>query len=218
MRFDGLHQIGLNRIFEQDRHRAVCLQIFGVNGAAVFGVGDEDVAQTLFQIADVFGKAEYRHHFGGNGDIKTVRAHHTVNGFTHAIDDVAQLAVVHIDHAPPQHAFGVDVQLVALIDMVVEHRGKQIICRTDGVKISGEVQVDVFHRQNLGIAAACRAAFHAEHRPQRRFAQGNHGIFADVAQRVRQTDGYGGLPSPAGVGLMAVTKISLPCFCGSLNA
>jgi hypothetical protein len=44
----------------------------------------------------------------------------------------------------------------------------------------------------LGIAAARRAAFDAEHRPQRRFAQGDNRIFADVAQRVRQTDGHGG--------------------------
>ena len=179
--FDGLYQVRLNRIFEQCRHRAIRFQIFGVNGAAVFGVGDKDVAQTLFQIADVFGKAEYRHHFGGNGNVETVGAHHTVNRFAHAIDDVAQLAVVHIDHATPQHTFRIDVQLVALVDMVIEHGGEQVIRRTDGVKVAGEVQVDVFHRQNLGIAAACRAAFNTKHRTQRRLAQGNNRVFADMA-------------------------------------
>ena len=190
--FNGLHQVRLNRIFEQCRHRAIRFQIFGINRAAVFGVGDEDVAQTLFQIADVFGKAEYRHHFGGNGNVETVRTHHAVNRFAHTVDDVAQLTVVHIDRTTPQDAFRIDVQLVALVDMVVEHGGKQVICRTDGVKIAGKVQVDVFHRQNLGIAAACGAAFDAEHRTQRRLAQGDHRVFADMAQCVRQTNGYSG--------------------------
>ena len=60
------------------------------------------------------------------------------------------------------------------------------------MEVAGEVQVDVFHRQNLGIAATRCAAFNAEYRPQRRFAQGDNGVFADVAQRVRQTDGHGG--------------------------
>ena len=190
--FDGLHQVGLDGVFEQCRHRAVCFQVFGVNGAAVFGVGDEDVAQTLFQIADVFGKAEYRHDFGGDGDVEAVGTNHAVNGFAHAVDDVAQLAVVHIDHTTPQDAFRIDIQFIALVDMVVEHGGEQVIRRTDSVEVAGEVQINVFHRQNLGIAAARRAAFDAEHRPQRRLAQGDNGVFADVAQRVRQTDGDGG--------------------------
>ena len=179
--FDGLYQVRLNRIFEQCRHRAIRFQIFGVNRAAVFGIGDKDVAQTLFQIADVFGKTEYRHHFGGNGNIKTVRTHHAVNRFAHAVDDVAQLTVVHIDHATPQHAFRIDVQLIALIDMVVEHGGEQVIRRTDGVKVAGKVQVNVFHRQNLGIAAACRTTFNTKHRTQRRLAQGDNRVFADMA-------------------------------------
>ena len=187
-----MYQVRLNRIFEQCRHRAIRFQIFGVNGAAVFGVGDKDVAQTLFQIADVFGKTEYRHHFGGNGNVETVRTHHAVNRFAHTVDDVAQLAVVHIDHATPQHAFRIDVQLVALIDMVVEHGGEQVIRRTNGVEVAREVQIDVFHRQHLGIAAACRAAFNTKHRTQRRFAQGDNRIFTDVAQCIRQTDGYSG--------------------------
>ena len=137
--FDGLHQVGLDGVFEQCRHRAVCFQIFGVNGAAVLGVGDKDIAQTLFQIADVFGETEYCHDFGGDGDVEAVGTNHAVNGFAHAVDDVAQLAVVHINHAPPQHAFGVDVQLIALVDMVVEHGSKQVIRRADGVEVAGKV-------------------------------------------------------------------------------
>ena len=189
----GLHQIRLDGVFQKCGHRTVGVQVFGVNGAAVFGVGNQNVAQTVFQVGQVFGQAEYGHHFGCHGDVEAVGTQHAVGRFAVAADDVAQLAVVHVHRAPPQHAFGVDVQRVALIDVVVEHGGKQVVGRTDGVEVAGEVQVDVFHRQNLRITAARRAALDAEHGAQRRFAHGDHGLFADVVQRVGQTDGYRGL-------------------------
>jgi len=76
------------------------------------------------------------------------------------------VGVVDIGHAPPQDAFGVDVQLVALVDVVVEHGGEQVIRRTDSVEVAGEVKVDVLHGHDLGVTAARRAAprVRAEHR------------------------------------------------------
>ena len=189
----GLHQIRLDGVFQKCGHRAVGVQVFSVNGATVFGVGNQDVAQTVFQVGQVFGQTEYGHDFGCHGDVEAVGTQHAVGRLAVAADDVAQLAVVHVHRAPPQHAFGVDVQRVALIDVVVEHGGKQIVGRADGVEVAGEVQVDVFHRQNLRITAARRAALDAEHGAQRRFAHGDHGLFADVVQCVGQADGYRGL-------------------------
>ena len=43
-----LHEVGLNGVFEQRRHCAVGVQIFGVNGLIIKGVGNQDVAQPLF--------------------------------------------------------------------------------------------------------------------------------------------------------------------------
>ena len=39
---------------------------------------------------------------------------------------------------------------------------EQIVRRADGVEVAGEVQVDVLHRHDLGVAAAGGAALHAE--------------------------------------------------------
>ena len=62
-------------------------------------------------------------------------------------------------------------QLVAVVDVVVQHRGQQVVGQLDGVEVAGEVEVDVLHRHHLGVAAAGRTAFHAEARAQRRLAQ-----------------------------------------------
>jgi hypothetical protein len=80
------------------------------------------------------------------------------------------------------------------------------------VEVAGEVQVDVLHRHDLRIAAAGRAALHAEARAERGFAQQ---IIAFLPMRLRPSPRptvVVVLPSPAGVGLIAVTRISLPSF------
>ena len=114
-------------------------------------------------------------------------------------------------HALPGDLLGVDAQGVALLDVVVQHGGQQVVGRADGVEIAGEVEVDVLHGHHLGVAAAGGAALDAEHRAQGGLPQGDHGVFAQTVRRpsARPTVVVV-LPSPAGVGLMAVTRISLP--------
>jgi hypothetical protein len=63
---------------------------------------------------------------------------------------------------------------------------EQIVRRGDGVEVAGEVEVDVLHRHHLGVAAAGGAALDAEARPERRLAQAQHRLLADVIERVGQ--------------------------------
>jgi len=52
---------------------------------------------------------------------------------------------------------------------VCVHDGReQIVRQRDGVVVAGQVQVECFHRQHLGLAAAGRPALHAKDRPERR--------------------------------------------------
>ena len=50
--------------------------------------------------------------------------------------------------------FHINPQGVALLNMVVQHGGQQIVGRANGVKVPGKMQVDVLHGHHLGIAAA----------------------------------------------------------------
>ena len=191
--FQGLDQVGLDGILEQGRHGALGLQIMGSDRLIVVGIAHDDPAQAGLQIHQVRGQAENGHDFGGNGDVEAVLPRHTLHPAAQAIHDIAQLAVVHIHAALPCDLLDIDPQGVALLDVVVEHGGQQIVGCADSVKIAGEVEVDILHGHHLGVAAAGRAALDAEHRTQRGLPQGQHGVFADLAQAVRQADAGGGL-------------------------
>ena len=101
---------------------------------------------------------------------------------------------------------------VAPVDVVVDHRGEQVVRRRDGVEVAGEVEVDVLHRHDLGIAAAGGAALDAEAGPERGLAQAHHRLLADAVEASPRPTVVVVLPSPAGVGLMAVTRTSLPSW------
>ena len=80
----------------------------------------------------------------------------------------------------PCYVFGVYAEGVALLNVVIQHSRKQIIGSADGVKVAREVEVDVLHRNNLGIAAAGSAALYTENRSERRLSQRNAYILADA--------------------------------------
>ena len=77
--------------------------------------------------------------------------------------------------------------------MVIEHRSEQVVCSADGVEVAGEVQVDVFHRNDLRIAAACCTALDAEDRAQRRLTQSDEHVLAELLHAVGQADSGRGL-------------------------
>ncbi len=62
----------------------------------------------------------------------------------------------------------------------------------NGVEIAGEMQIDVFHRHHLRIAATGRATFHAEGWTEAWLAQAQHRLLADMVERVGQPHGCGG--------------------------
>ena len=70
---------------------------------------------------------------------------------------------------------------------------EQVVRGRDGVEVAGEMQVDVFHRHDLGIAAAGRAALHAEAGTEARLAQADDRLLADAVEAVAEADGGGGL-------------------------
>ena len=98
--------------------------------------------------------------------------------------------------------------------MVVEHGRQKVVGGTDGMKVAREVQVDVLHGNYLRIAAASRAAFHAEYRTQRRLTQGHSTLHAATAQRVSQADGGGRLAFSCGSGIDRRHKHEFALVCG----
>ncbi|CAI8364817.1 MAG: Uncharacterised protein [Rhodospirillaceae bacterium] len=120
--FQRLNQIGLHRLLQQHGHRAVSLDIAAVDGGAVAAVGDDDIAQPLLEIIQIGGQAQDRHDFRSNRDVETRLTRETVGHAAQRGHHVAQGAVVHIQHAAPDHPAGVDPLLIAPVDVVLDHR------------------------------------------------------------------------------------------------
>ena len=58
------------------------------------------------------------------------------------------------------------LQLVAVHEMRLDHGRQQVVGRADGVDVAGEVEVEVLHRDDLGVATAGGAALDAEDRTE----------------------------------------------------
>ncbi len=147
----------------------------------------------FFRSSTEVDEAEDRHHLGGDHDVEAVLARIAVGGAAERDRDVAQRAVVHVEDALPGDAADVDPELVAVVDVVVDHRREQVVGELDRAEVAGEVEVDVLHRHHLRVAAAGRAALHAEHRAERGLAQADHRLLADVVERVAEADRGGRL-------------------------
>ena len=120
--FQRLHQIGLQGIAQQHRHRAIGADIAGGHRLAVGILADHDPAQPRLKIGQIRGQAQDRHHLGGHGDVEAAFARLAVGGAAKPDHRMAQRAVVHVHHPPPCHPARVDPQFIAPMDVVVDHR------------------------------------------------------------------------------------------------
>ena len=167
------------------------LQVLGGDLAAPQGGAHDDAVQPGLQVFDVGGQAQDGHDLRGHGDVVAGLALDALAALRDG--DLAERPVVQVDHARPGDVVGIDLEVVALEEMVVEHGRAEVVRRADGVDVAGEVQVDVFHGDDLRVAAAGRAALDPEARAQRGLAQGGDGLLADLVQGHGETHVGGGL-------------------------
>ena len=106
--FKGLNQVRVDGILEQGGHGALSLEVSGCHGAAVEGIGHDDASQALLEVGQAGRQAEDSHDFRSDGDVVAVFAWHAVNLALEAVDDMTQLAVVHVDYPFPGDATAVD--------------------------------------------------------------------------------------------------------------
>ena len=189
--FQRLDQVGFDRVLEQQRQRAGHLEVGHRHRPVVIGVGDNDPINPGLHVFQIGGQAQNRHQFRGDRDVKAAFTRNPVRFAAQTQHDTAQGAFIQVHHPPPSDSTRINRQFIAMMDMVVDHRRQQIVGAGHGVDVAGEMQVDVFHRHDLGVAAACRAAFDAETGAQRRLPQGYDDFFAQPSQRIANADRVG---------------------------
>ena len=163
---EGLHQVREHRVAEEEGHRPRRLDLLGGDRLLVAGEPDHDPAEAGLEVGQVAREAEDRHDLGARHDHPLLLAHRPGVDAAQRQDRVPEGAVVHVDGAGPGDAPGVQLQGVAPMQMVVDHRAEEVVRAGDGVEVAGEVEVDLVHRDHLGIAATGGAPLHPEDRPE----------------------------------------------------
>ena len=111
---EGLHEIRPQSLLEQHRHRPLRIQVAGPDRRQFAVVAHHDIAEPRLQVRKTGRQAENRH---------DLRGHHNVEARAAEPDrDVPQRAVVHVDYAPPRDAADVQIQLIAMVDVIVDER------------------------------------------------------------------------------------------------
>ena len=164
--FQRLHQIGLERFFQQHGHGALGFQIPRLDFPFVISLCNGNISKAFFQILQTGRQTEHRHHFRSHRDAEMVFPDNTVRLSAHTDHHMTQRAVIHIQTALEGNGARVDPETVPLLQVIVDQRTKQIVRTGDRMEIAGKMQVDLFHGDDLGIAAARRAAFHTEDRSE----------------------------------------------------
>ena len=130
------------------------------------GVADDDITQSALKVIEVFSQTENRHDLRGNRDVETTLPRESIGDTAQRNRDLAQRPVVHIYHASPGHPPGIQLELVAPVNMVIHQGRQQVVGSTNSMKIAGEMQINVFHRHYLRITTPGGPTLHAKTRAQ----------------------------------------------------
>ena len=187
----SLNKVWFQSVFQKSCHSALCMKIsccyrFLLGNFAVC-ISDDDSGKTFFQVFDIACKTQNCHDLRSNSDVIAVFTRHTVCLSAKAVYYITKLTVVHVHTSSPCDLSRVDVKSVALENMVVDHCCKKVVCCADSMEVTCKVKVDVFHRNNLRISAACCAAFYTEYRSERWLTKRNHNVFAKLLHTVCKT-------------------------------
>ena len=186
-----LYEIRLQGILQKCTHCAFCMKVTCGNrlllGNFSVCISNNDICQTLLQVCNVICQAKDCHDLRCNRDIVAILSRHTVGLSAKSVYYKTKLTVIHIHTSSPGDLSRVDVQLVALVNMVVDHCCKKVICCADRMEVTGKVQVDILHRNNLCISAACCSALYAEYRSEGRLTKRYHNIFTKLLHTICQT-------------------------------
>ena len=195
---DGLDQVGTESVLEQGHHGADGVQLLRAYGRPFKGIADNDLSQSPAQVFQVGGQAENSHDLGSGCNDEVVFTDGSVDLFAQADNDGTEGTVVHVFTAFPDDAGRIDAQFVAEMKVVVDHCRQQVVGGSNGMEITGEMEIELVHGQKLGIAAAGRAALHTEAGAQRRLTQSDYNLFAQFVEGVCHTDAGRGLAFAGG--------------------
>ncbi len=124
-----------------------------------------------------------------------------------------QRTVLRVEHPAPDDASRVELgapEPLPPVEGVVGERREQVVRGRHGVDVAGEVQVDVRGRLERCATAPVAPPLRPKIGPSDGWRRASTGRLPMRRMPIARAIATVVFPSPAGVGLMAVTRISLP--------
>ena len=180
----GLYNIGLHRVFQKHRHGTDRMKIFRSNRFSFLVIRYDDSGKTGFQIRKVLTEAENGHNLRRHGDDEVVFSYYSVLCSAKTDNDVSKRSVIHIEAALPLDSLQINVQCISLLNMIIEHCGKQIVCRSNRMEISREMKIQILHRNHLGISSSGCTALDSEAGSETRLPEGGNRFLSDTVQSI----------------------------------
>src|SRR5699024_3099656 len=159
-------------------------------------VANYDICNFFLEIDEVSCKAEYSHDLTGHCNIEAIFSWNTACYTPEADVYLTQCAVIHIHDTLPGYATRIDIQFVAVMQMIVDECSQCIVGSRDCMEVTVEVEVDLLHRQNLCVTASSSAAFSIHDRTECRFTEFDQDILCKLIESICQTDSTCWLPFP----------------------
>ena len=160
--FKSLYQIRFDRILQERRHSAGCLQIIRRYRFPVKIICYNNPAQTLLQIRKILRQTENCHDFGCHRNYKMIFSYHSVHFVSKTYYDVAEHPVIHIQTSFPHNLPRINSEGISLLNVVIQHCSQQIIGRCNRMKISCKMKVQFIHGNYLSISASGCSSFYSE--------------------------------------------------------
>ena len=183
-----LHKVRLQCILHKSRHRAFRMDVARRDRGIVIGIADDDLGEALLHVADRMSQTEDRHDLRCDGDIETAFSRYAIRMTAEADDDVTEHAVIHIHDTVPNDAARIDAEYISLLDVVIHHSSEKVVCSSDRMEIAREMKIDIFHRDDLRIAAAGSTALDAHAWTEGWFTETDHRLLAELRQSLPKAD------------------------------
>ena len=100
--------------------QVMCCHRFLVCDLAI-SITNNNLSESFFQICNILREAEDCHDFRSNSDIIAVFSRHTIYPSAKSVCAETELTVIHIHTSLPYNFSWINIQVISLIDMVIDH-------------------------------------------------------------------------------------------------
>ena len=178
--FCCLYQVRRNRILQQYSNGTSHTQIFYSKRLIVDSKAQQNIFDSTAQIIFICSQTQNCHNLGSWSDIKSRFTGNTIGFSSQSGHNITKATVVYIKYTIPQNFFQGKAIILILIHIVIQQSRNHIMGRSNGMEVTGKVQVDFLHRKNLSISTSGCSTFHTETRTQRRLTQCTNCFFANL--------------------------------------